>query len=141
MALKRLAGLRIQCIKREALVSWSIHHVNLEAKDVRRAAAFYSSIFGMKEGDWVLPESAGYIQVQKDRLALFEDPTRDGQAAGLHLIKADPDNDRFPLKDKDLAMAAAFAYLRERGAFPEVEDDDDDEPCFGDDAFDNIDAL
>ena len=72
-------------------MNWSIHHVNLEAKDVRRAAAFYSSIFGMEEGDWVLPESAGYIQVAKDRLALFEDPTRDGQAAGLHLIRADPD--------------------------------------------------
>ena len=41
----------------------------------------------------------------------------------------------------DAAMAAAFAYLREKGCFPEDDGDDDDEPCFGDDAFDNIDEL
>ena len=39
------------------------------------------------------------------------------------------------------AMAAAFAYLRERGAFPEGGDDDDDEVCFGDDSFDNIEQV
>jgi len=39
-------------------------------------------------------------------------------------------------------MAAAFAFLRSKGAFPEDDgDDDDDECCFGDDAFDNIDDL
>jgi hypothetical protein len=42
---------------------------------------------------------------------------------------------------QDTAMAAAFAYLREHGAFPDDDDDDDDEVCFGDDAFDNIDEL
>ena len=67
-------------------MSWSIHHVNLQAKDVRKTAAFYTSILGMTEGEWVLPESAGYIPVAADRLALFDDPSRDGQAAGLHLI-------------------------------------------------------
>ena len=70
-------------------MSWSIHHVNIEAKDVRRAAAFYSSVLGMEEGDWVLPPSAGYIPIAKDRLSLFDDPSRDGQAAGLHIIKRD----------------------------------------------------
>lgn len=77
-------------------MSWSIHHVNIESRDVRRAAAFYQSIFGMEEGEWVLPEAAGYLQVAKDRLALFEDPTRGGQAQGLHIIRADPD---FPAKN------------------------------------------
>ena len=72
-------------------MSWSIHHVNLQAKDVRKTAAFYTSILGMTEGEWVLPESAGYIPVSPDRLALFDDPSRDGQAAGLHLIKPDPE--------------------------------------------------
>ena len=56
-------------------------------------------------------------------------------------IKADPDNGRYPLKDKDLAMAAAFAHLRAKGAFPEDDGESDDEPCYGDDAFDNIDDL
>lgn len=72
-------------------MSWSIHHVNIQAQDVRRTAAFYTSILGMQQGEWVLPENAGYIPITKDRLALFEDPTRDGQAQGLHIIKPDPD--------------------------------------------------
>jgi len=57
------------------------------------------------------------------------------------IVKSDPDKGKFALKEKDSAMAAAFAFLREHGAFPEDDDDDDDEPCFGDDAFDNIDEL
>ena len=32
------------------------------------------------------------------------------------------------------AMAAAFAYLRSKGAFPEDNDDDSDDMIFGDDA-------
>ena len=57
-------------------------------------------------------------------------------------IAAEPDNGKYSLKDKDTGMAAAFTYLREHGAFPEDEgDDDDDEPCFGDDAFDDIDNM
>lgn len=77
-------------------MSWSIHHVNLEAKDVRRTAAFYTSILGMEQGEWVLPKSAGYLPVSPDRLALFNDPSRDGQAAGLHIIRQDPE---FPAKN------------------------------------------
>jgi len=52
-------------------------------------------------------------------------------------IPADPDKGKFPLKDKDSAMAAAFNFLREKGAFPEDNDDDSDEMVFGDD--DNLD--
>ena len=40
-------------------------------------------------------------------------------------------------KDKDLAMAAAFTFLREKGAFPEDDGDDSDDMIFGDD--DNLD--
>uniref|UniRef100_A0A7S3BJM6 GST C-terminal domain-containing protein n=1 Tax=Haptolina ericina TaxID=156174 RepID=A0A7S3BJM6_9EUKA len=57
------------------------------------------------------------------------------------IVAADPDKGKFPIKDKDTAMAAAFAYLRSKGAFPEDGSDDEDEVCFGDDAFDNIDEL
>ena len=53
-------------------------------------------------------------------------------------IPGNPDKGKFPLKDKDAAMAAAFDYLRKHGAFPEDDgDDDDDEMIFGDD--DNLD--
>merc|ERR1719409_867218 len=39
---------------------------------------------------------------------------------------------KFPLKDKDSAMAAAFDYLRKHDAFPE-DKDSSDEMVFGDD--------
>ena len=70
-------------------MSWSIHHVNLEAKNVRKSAAFYTAILGMDEGEWQFPPSRGYIPSSPDRLALFPD-ARSGHN-GLHLIKADPD--------------------------------------------------
>lgn len=70
-------------------MSWSIHHVNLEAKDVRRSAAFYAAVLGMAEGQWIFPESRGYIPGSPDRLALFPDGRQ--SHTGLHLIKGDPD--------------------------------------------------
>ena len=36
------------------------------------------------------------------------------------------------------AMAAAFAFLRSKDAFPEDKDSDDDECAFGDDAFEEM---
>lgn len=70
-------------------MNWSIHHVNLEATDVRRTASFYAAILGMAEGSWVFPESRGYIPGAPDRLALFPDGRQ--SHTGLHLIKGDPD--------------------------------------------------
>jgi len=55
------------------------------------------------------------------------------------VVASDADAGKFALKDKDVAMAAAQTFLRERGAFPEdTGDSDDDEVAFGDDAFDEI---
>jgi hypothetical protein len=51
-------------------------------------------------------------------------------------IPADPEKGKFPLKDKDSAMAAAFGFLRQHDAFPE-DKDSSDEMVFGDD--DNLD--
>eukprot|EP00899_Mesostigma_viride_P013942 jgi/Mesvir1/22549/Mv18564-RA.1 len=45
-----------------------------------------------------------------------------GKAAG-QVAKSE---DRFPIKMKDEALAAAFAYLRSKNAIPDREDDDDD---------------
>lgn len=70
-------------------MAWSIHHVNLEARDVRRAAAFYSTVLGMREGAWAFPASRGYLPGAPDRLALFGDG-RDAHS-GLHLIRGDPE--------------------------------------------------
>ena len=63
----------------------------------------------------------------------------DGGLVATWVAEADADAGKFPLKDKDSAMQAAFAFLRSKGAFPEEKsDDDDDEMCFGDDAFDEM---
>ena len=53
------------------------------------------------------------------------------------VAKANPDAGMFTIKMKDAAMAKGFAYLRERGCFPEDtgDDDEDDEYVFGDDDF------
>ena len=64
----------------------------------------------------------------------------DGKTTGnivCAVVKSDPEKGKFALKDKDAAMAAAFAFLRSKGAFPEDDGDDSDEMIFGDD--DNLD--
>lgn len=68
-------------------MAWSIHHVNLQARDVRKTAAFYAAIMGMEEKDWVFPQARGYIPGDPDKLALFADG-RDSHS-GLHLIAPD----------------------------------------------------
>jgi len=60
-----------------------------------------------------------------------------GGHTAVAVCKSDPSNGKFAIKDKDAAMAAAFAYLRANGAFPEDNDDDSDDMIFGDD--DNLD--
>lgn len=69
-------------------MSWSIHHVNLQAKDVRATAAFYSSVLGMTEATWAFPQTRGYLPGDPDKLALMGDG-RDSHS-GLHLIAPDP---------------------------------------------------
>ena len=49
------------------------------------------------------------------------------------VAKSNPEAGKFALKDKDAAMAAAFAFLRSKGAFPEDDGDDSDDMVFGDD--------
>ena len=60
----------------------------------------------------------------------------DGGLVASAVVKANADAGKFPLKDKDSAMAAAFDYLRKHDAFPE-DKDSSDEMVFGDD--DNLD--
>ncbi|CTQ48306.1 VOC family protein [Jannaschia donghaensis] len=68
-------------------MSWSIHHVNLQARDVRATAAFYSNVLGMKEAAWAFPQTRGYLPGDPDKLALMGDG-RDSHS-GLHLIAPD----------------------------------------------------
>jgi catechol 2,3-dioxygenase-like lactoylglutathione lyase family enzyme len=70
-------------------MGWSLHNVNLQARDVRRTAAFYTEILGMTERDWVFPDTRGYLPGDPDKLALLGDG-REGHT-GLHLIAPDPE--------------------------------------------------
>lgn len=71
---------------------WFIHHVNLEAQDVRETVAFYTEIAGMAEGRWQAPAERGDFSIDPALLAVL--PTRDdgngGDNSGLHIIRADP---------------------------------------------------
>ncbi|MEM9199621.1 MAG: VOC family protein, partial [Pseudomonadota bacterium] len=74
--------------------AWTLHHVNLQATDVRASARFYTQILGMSEADWQFPPASevGFLPADPDRLALFPAPTgADGANAGLHLIAPDPE--------------------------------------------------
>jgi len=66
---------------------WGIHHVNLEACDVREAAAFYVEIAGMTEGRWQAPAAAGDVVVDPSMVSLLSlgDFNR-----GIHIVRADP---------------------------------------------------
>ena len=70
-------------------MAWSIHHVNLEARNVPETARFYTDILGMTLGTWAFPETRGYLPGDPDKLALLGDG-REGHT-GLHLIAPDPE--------------------------------------------------
>lgn len=75
-------------------MSWSIHHVNLPATDVRASAEFYTKILGMTEAPWTFPppEQVGHISADPKRLTLFPCPTASrGANSGLHLILPEPE--------------------------------------------------
>ncbi|MEL6235834.1 MAG: DsbA family protein [Pseudomonadota bacterium] len=74
--------------------AWTLHHVNLQATDVRASARFYTQILGMAEADWQFPPASevGFLPADPDRLALFPAQTgARGANAGLHLIAPDPE--------------------------------------------------
>ncbi|MEO0358221.1 MAG: VOC family protein [Pseudomonadota bacterium] len=70
-------------------MTWTIHHVNLEARDVAGTARFYEMLLGTDRKPWIFPASRGYLPGGDDKLALLADG-RDSHS-GLHLIAPDPD--------------------------------------------------
>lgn len=71
----------------------TIHHVNLQANNVRASAEFYTNIVGMAEGSWIFPpaEQVGYISADPARMTLFPmQGAGRGENAGLHLITPEP---------------------------------------------------
>ena len=60
---------------------WEIHHVNVPAHDVRESAAFYSAIFGMREGVFQRPAGGGNFRSDPAALATFEQVDLPGSVA------------------------------------------------------------
>jgi hypothetical protein len=54
---------------------------------------------------------------------------------GQGVVDADPDNGRFPIKLKDIAIPSAVEYLQARGLLPQSNDDDDSDVIYGDDDY------
>ncbi|MBX2885031.1 MAG: VOC family protein [Granulosicoccus sp.] len=94
-------------------MSWSIHHVNLAANDVRQTASFYTSILGFAEGRWVFPpsEQKGHISADPARLTLFPtDTASEGDNSGLHLIKPEPEFARKNSLDHNPSVGGHVAF-------------------------------
>lgn len=72
----------------ESAWPWGIHHVNLQANDVRETAAFFAEIAEMEEGSWDRGGTRGDFSIDPADLTIF--PLGDGNR-GLHLIKPDPE--------------------------------------------------
>merc|ERR1719453_1079669 len=53
----------------------------------------------------------------------------------MAVAKQDGEKGKFPLKLRDEAIGASIAFLKGKGLFPDKDDDDEDDYCFGDDDF------
>lgn len=69
-----------------ANADWILHHVNLQAHDVRETIAFFVDIAGMTEGKWIAPPDMGDFSIDPNELAVL---TLGGDNRGLHIIRPD----------------------------------------------------
>lgn len=65
---------------------WGVHHVNLQAGDVREAVAFYTEIAGMAEGQWQPPSGRLNFSIDTRELAILPQGEFN---RGIHIIRAD----------------------------------------------------
>ncbi|MFM7414214.1 MAG: VOC family protein, partial [Alphaproteobacteria bacterium] len=65
---------------------WQIHHVNLQAENVREAVAFYTGIIVLKEGRWRSAAKRGDFSIDPAELAVL---TNADDNTGLHIIRPD----------------------------------------------------
>ena len=71
----------------EVTDGWGIHHVNLEAADVRETTTFFTQYTGLTEGSWNAPEARGDFSIDPMTLAVLP---LDASNRGLHIIQPDP---------------------------------------------------
>ena len=67
--------------------NWKLHHVNLQAADVRESVKFIATNLGLKEGSWKAPDGKGDFSIDPRDLSVFSLGSFNG---GLHIIKPDP---------------------------------------------------
>ena len=94
-------------------MSWSIHHVNLAANNVRESARFYTKILGMNEGTWVFPPASqvGHISSDPARLTIFPTSTASqGDNSGLHLIEPEVEFARANKLDHNPSIGGHVAF-------------------------------
>jgi catechol 2,3-dioxygenase-like lactoylglutathione lyase family enzyme len=70
----------------EKASGWGVHHVNLQAGNVREALAFYTEVVGMTEGDWQAPAARGDFSIDKSELAVLPQGKFN---RGIHIIRPD----------------------------------------------------
>lgn len=67
-------------------MDWSIHHVNLQAHDVKATAAFLRDIIGLPQNkNWDYPDTPGELHHRDDTIAFFGTDNR-----GIHVCKPIP---------------------------------------------------
>lgn len=94
-------------------MTWSIHHVNLAANDVRQTARFYAEVLGFGETSWVFPpaDQVGHISADPGRLTLFKTETASqGENPGLHLIQPEPEFARKNALDHNPSIGGHVAF-------------------------------
>ena len=67
--------------------NWKLHHVNLQATDVRETVKFLDCTLGLKEGSWRHPDEKGDFSIKPADLSIFPLGTFN---EGLHIIRPDP---------------------------------------------------
>lgn len=68
-------------------MSWTIHHVNLAAHDVRKTASFFESILGMEETRLDLVAGQAGRPSDPDHLAYFPEE----KPRSIHIARPDPE--------------------------------------------------
>ncbi len=66
-------------------MDWEIHHVNLPAHDVIETRRFLCDIVGLKEGQWIYPDTVGELHHDERSIAYFGTENR-----GIHVVRSIP---------------------------------------------------
>jgi len=94
-------------IEQVTLKKWKLHHVNLQAADVRKSVEFLTMNLGLREGSWKAPQEKGDFSIEPKDLSVFPLGAFNG---GLHIIKPDP----------GFALRNNFAHNPSIGGHPAV---------------------